>query len=704
MNDIPATDNPAQGKVVPQFEITSQLLEKASTYVNDSKHSYESMRTAKVEQDSNRKAWDTRLRQYDRAYRAILESDRVYKGFDDKCAPIINDNIEAIVARLKDSIVPVQKELVKINSDVIPKEIVEARSKEINTQLEKQDIGSKVEQFVRSASKFGTAVIKVPLVNDASTVMTQQLVVEEIQTPIIDEEGNQLIDANGQPMIHTETKQEIKVVPEIDRHYFGPGYDVLDDIEDLYVDPFIEDIQDQPIVIQRVIVDWEHLQKGIEAGIYFDDQVKKIKDFTSRPFSNRYNEKRKEEVFGSSSDISFQGANKDGRPKEYEMYQAWCDFAIEAEEEGEKVTKVYSCVISIIGNTAIQLMPNPYFHQMKPFVKGVYRRIEGEFYGMGAIDTVLGLFHAYNDTMNQIEDCKVLKLNGITVTKAGTLADQQDFNVEPGAVWYEKQTGDIRPYIVDFPMAEGLQYLELLEQRINRGMGITPLINGSGDSTDLDKTWRGTNKLIGQADKKFKNSARELEDACIRQVGEMMYKVNVQFNPLQVGVNTFEHVNSEAGITVDGVENFFEKQEKIESYTNFVLNAASIPGFNVPGLVNTIADMQGIKIDEEKYGPLYTPPQPPPPETKPLSVTNSIPLDPSKGPVMLFAAAQVLKQKGIDLDIDSIAEATHIFTTEYPADSKAQSGILPPGYDSYRDSDPRTKKGKKVEKSIEVST
>ena len=62
---------------------------------------------------------------------------------------------------------------------------------------------------------------------------------------------------------------------------------------------------------------------------------------------------------------------------------------------------------------------------------------------------------------------------------------------------------------------------------------------------------------------------------------------------------------------------------------------------------------------------------------------------------MLFTAAQILKQKGIDIDIDSIAQATAVFAQEFDEDSKMQSGLMPAGYDSYRKNDKRTIKKKK---------
>jgi hypothetical protein len=682
MESVPETGRPEQGRVLPQFEITNNILDKASRYVTESKKKFETQRTAKSEQATKRKAWKDRLVQIDRAYRGILEPDRAFVGFSDKAAPIIHDNIETIVARLKDAILFQSKggELVKVESSTIDAKM---RTAELNYQLEKQDIEDKIDKVVRTASKFGTAIIKAPLINNERSVLTQQLITTQEQIPIIDDNDEQIIDANGQPMFHTDFKQEIKIVPALDRKYFGAGYQVLDDIEDFYADMFIENLQDQPIVIHKFMVTFEHIMDGIAKGVYFEDQFNKVKDKQTKAIIDDAN-RRANRVVGTGR-ASFNTTSKtDAKPKEFIVHQAWCDFALEEEIDGVKMQKVYPCVITTIDDTVIGLSVNPYFHQMKPFIKAVYRRVEGEFYGIGSIEPVLSYYHAYNDTFNQTEDNKVLKLNGVTIVKGNALFDKQDFKIGVGEVWTEKETGDIRPYIVDFPMAEAQQYLELLEQRINRGMGITPLLMGSGDSTDLDKTWRGTNKIIQQADKKFKDIARGLEQAGIRDWAEMALKLNIQFNPAMTPEGAFEIVNSEAEFIVKGVENYFDNQENIERYTAFAMQAAQIPGFNIPGLVSRVADMQNIQIDEERFGPLYTPPQPMPPETKPLNSSVSIPVDMSKGPTMLFTAAQILKQKGIDLDIDSIAQATEIFAKEFDPESKRQSGLMPPSYDSYQ--------------------
>jgi hypothetical protein len=72
-----------------------------------------------------------------------------------------------------------------------------------------------------------------------------------------------------------------------------------------------------------------------------------------------------------------------------------------------------------------------------------------------------------------------------------------------------------------------------------------------------------------------------------------------------------------------------------------------------------------------------------------------MPIDMSKGPTQLFTMAQILKQRGIDLNIDSIAQATKYFVDFVDPKTKSQSGVLPPSYDSYQPGDSRSKKVKK---------
>lgn len=675
--EIPETGDPVQGRIISDIPVNTKTIERARAYVMDSKTYFESQRSD----------WEILNERRDRAYRAILEPPRKtsnnqntavlgrsYVGFDDKASPIIHDNVEAIKARLKESIIPINKDFVDIDSNVPEmQQVNEIRKNQINDQLNKNDIETKIETLAHNVAVFGVGYISVPFLNSEDVVLTRQLIAEEV--PILDKDNNPVINSDGTVM--TQIRQKLAVIPQVDKKYMGPGYDVVKDVEDIYLDRFIENIEDQPIVIRRFIVTWDHLVEGVQKGIYFEDAVMKIKDKIST--TNKDESSRSERVLDTADATHFNtSVSQDGRPKEFEMFQAYCDFAVdETLEDGSKVERVYKAVISVIEDEVVQLMSNPYFHQQKPIIKVSYRPLPGEAYPLGAIDPVLDMFNEYNDTMNQINDSKMLAINPIKITTARSLADKQDLPISPGVEWVEKQPGDIRFAEFNFgPVSNGLQYLELLELKINRGMGVQRLMQGAGDDTDLDKTATGVTKVIEQADKKFRMIAKRIEDAAIRQWAEMAYKVNAQFLPI-TGPANFQNVNQELAFKVDGVDNFFDNIDQVNKLITFASQTAGVPQINTLSLVGTIAEKMDIEVNEAKFGPLFVQPPPPEKEEKPLNVSTNISLDPSKGTFNALAAAQVLSQKGIFIDLDAIGAGAEIITKDSDEQVKEESGLLP---------------------------
>ena len=674
---IEETGNPEQGRVLTQFELTPKRIEQARDLVISNLDRFASQRQNLV----------TKWIMCDRAYRALLEpprentvnsqqvisqEGRSYVGFDDKASPLINDNIEAIKARLKESIIPINKKYVKLVSESIPQQLSEIRTDQLNKQFEEVDITEKVEILTHNLSTFGTSYISVPLINDEKSVLTRQIVSET--RPIIDVNGEPVLSPSGE--ILTQEVKSAQVINEIDRKYLGPGYEPVKDNEDIYLDMFIQNIQEQPIVIQKYTVGWDHLMEGVEKGIYFEDAIQKIKDKTTQRASE--SSTRSERITSTSGLSNFaQNTVGEAAPHEYIMYKAYCDFSVlEDENNNNSERRTYKMFISVIDNEVVEFRNNPYFHQLIPLIKVCYMDIPGEAYGLGAIDTVLDLYHEYNDTMNQINDSKVLALNPIKIVAGRSAQDKRDLDIFPGVEWVEKQPGDIRFASFDFgPVSNGLQYLELLEGKINRGMGITKLMQGMGDQSDLDQTKGGVFKVIDQADKKFRKRAKSIENKIIKEWAEMAYKVNVQFTPVPMQAQ-FKEANAGITFEVSGVDNFFDNLEQTQSLISFTQQAANIPGFNLVGTMMQIADNLNIKLDE-KYGQFFNEPPPPVPEEKPLNVSVTLPIDMTKGTLPAMAGAQVLAQKGIFLDLDAIGEAGSIITNTTPDNVKEESGILP---------------------------
>ena len=152
--------------------------------------------------------------------------------------------------------------------------------------------------------------------------------------------------------------------------------------------------------------------------------------------------------------------------------------------------------------------------------------------------------------------------------------------------------------------------------------------------------------------------------------------------------DSFEHINSGIQFEVKGVENFFQRQESIERLKVFMDMFAGVSGVNVPGLMMHMANLLGINLDE-RFGPLFTQPPPPVPETDPLKKSISMKLDPSQGEWMKYAMAQLLQREGIELDLDAIRAGQEFDKDDDPV-VKEESGNLPAQQDSYRESDPRT--------------
>ena len=221
--EIPETGRPEQGRVLSPFELTPERVEMARALVINNLDRFK----------SQREQWRTKNLIRDRAYRAILEPPRdhvstqqiseqvgrAYVGLDDKASPIIHDNTEAIKARLKESIIPINNEFVKVESADM--QLSEVRGAELNQQLYSQDIERKLDIIAHNAAVYGTFFISVPLVNDQDVVFTRQLVT--VEQPIIDNEGKPVLDTNGNPMI--QQVQSLENIREVDNKYFGPGYE-----------------------------------------------------------------------------------------------------------------------------------------------------------------------------------------------------------------------------------------------------------------------------------------------------------------------------------------------------------------------------------------------------------------------------------------------------------------------------------------------
>jgi len=605
----------------------------------------------------------------DKAYRAIYDKNKqAYAGDSKYASPILQNNIETVVGRLSEAVRITDKALDISADESKPgyqqnKMKAQAYKQIAIKQSEQQDIEDKKDNLLRMEAKYGTCFAKVPWLKEEDVlkqrVVKQDPVLDELGDPVLDERGQQLM---GEPYVE-EVENDVIT-------YIGPGYEVITDNEDLYMDMFIQNIQDQPVVVHRMLVDETFLDEQVKDGNYYKDEVERLKKNPLQGTNDTTTgTSRSEEVLGQSRVTD----DFDEVIREYEIFEAWATADIEGNGKIEKM------VITTADDKLIGIRANPFWHKKNPFLESKYIEVEGEAFGISAIDGVLDLWYDYNDTMNQMNDAAAFVLNPIIIEFIGNAKSKQSLKVQPGAVWSEKVQGALRILQQDLgTILGGEQRLQAMEQRINTGMGITPLMQGASD--DLDQTWRGTKTVISQGDKKFKQRAKSFEKNMWKDWLEMGFSMNAQLmdtpflfveNEQQLQLN-MQEVVGEFSFTVSGVDHFFDLAERLEKTMLFSDRSANKPWINNQFLDRQIAEMMNLKdIDQIVI-------QPPPPPKVPMKPANvSITLNTKDGVGIAMAAAQVMNQNGYEVDVNQILEDANILTDKTAPTALINSGFLP---------------------------
>lgn len=130
--------------------------------------------------------------------------------------------------------------------------------------------------------------------------------------------------------------------------------------------------------------------------------------------------------------------------KTYEKKTIYSDMIIpEACEDGEDPEKPVPMMIEIYGNSICGLIQrNPFYHQRPPYVVGKYIQPNAdEFYGQGIPWAIQFMQYELNTKAEQGMDSATLALNPIAIVDPGLAGASNEFNVEPGAIWWANPSG-----------------------------------------------------------------------------------------------------------------------------------------------------------------------------------------------------------------------------------------------------------------------
>ena len=243
------------------------------------------------------------------------------------------------------------------------------------------------------------------------------------------------------------TKQEIEL-------FNGPDFVVRDLFRWYTFNPKCEDLKDGCFEItacspadlkywldkgEIAASQYEDITNG-QANAYMTEEfIRDVMRAESEGLQIQYNM-----ASSGTATIRPEGVDERNSDKTYMKHTIYSDIVFpEACEEGEDPEKPIPMQIDIYGNNLCGLIRrNPFYHQRPPYVVGRYIQPNAdEFYGQGIPWATQFLQYEMNTKAEQGMDSATLSLNPISIIDPGLAGASNEFNVEPGAIWWANPAG-----------------------------------------------------------------------------------------------------------------------------------------------------------------------------------------------------------------------------------------------------------------------
>lgn len=461
-----------------------------------------------------REQYDERWKKYYKLYRSYLDNPK--KDWRSKVfVPIAFWIIETITPRLV-------AQLPKFTTVPVGPDDVEP-AKKMETLLEwaanQSELYVELVKAYKSALKYGTGIIKTYHRTDkrrARKIQPIQIpLTGTVEEPILDEDGEQMIDMNGQPMFES---REVDMGfmdggQQMERYtytsYDGPAAECID-IFNFWCAPEAHDIDSARYVIHRSYKELSHIKKRVEEGIYTIPEwmeLSELGDTSDDPALERLDD------IGLGS-----GPGTDATRNAVELLEFWTD-------DGRVITMANRKAI-------IRVQENPFDHAEKPFVRVVNYLQEHEFWGVGEIEPIEGL----QDKQNALENARIdnirLVLNAMFAVNVNNLEDVADLTPRPGGVIRLK--GDYRPnetiQRIDFGDITASAYQEAAAnlETIEKTSGVSNYQMGL-DSPSLNQTATGVSIIQEAGASRFGLKSKLIELIALRRLGRHYGSIIQQF-------------------------------------------------------------------------------------------------------------------------------------------------------------------------------
>lgn len=206
-------------------------------------------------------------------------------------------------------------------------------------------------------------------------------------------------------------------------------------------------------------------------------------------------------------------------------------------DEAHKYEMVNAWFWLIDGTHVVRSQVTPFRDAEPPYVKGVYIRVPGQFWGIGPLELMLGLQVELNELRNCRQDNVNIMLNKVMAINKGMIPSEEYGRLVsgPGAIWLFDNNDDIRKALmpIDFPdvTQDAWRSSSEIFNEIQEVTAATKATVGAGGGPDQagGDTFRGQLLNKQTSSERFIMYARILEITGLSKAYRKMYQRIYQF-------------------------------------------------------------------------------------------------------------------------------------------------------------------------------
>jgi len=346
---------------------------------------------------------------------------------------------------------------------------------------------SKVREAIIEMCIYGTVIGRIV----ARPVVNKALKKTRIEQPIKDDDGN-ILD-----MFQTDDVQkfEQRVVHPALQHI---------PIENCYVDPASTTIDDgEGLIIRSWVKDFK-LRQLLKDGV--------IDVLPGEHVTPEFDEIRERK-------LNYFGLDIFTRDNDVELFEYWG--WMEAEMLDKVGFKDYDkdvggaeiCAIVANKRWLLKLVKNPNYSGERPFVKAVFEKVPGEFYGIGIAEISQGPQAALDATVRSRMDNKALSINQMMGLNVDNFLPGQNLKTYPGKTFLFRGSpkDNLMPLVMPDITSGSYQESNEYERYIQSAHGISRMVGGMPAKRG-EQTATEISMLMGGANTRLKVLVKTFED------------------------------------------------------------------------------------------------------------------------------------------------------------------------------------------------